>query len=123
MPALNAYPLFFVVIGFVASTLLYERALKLMDANAKAALIDASARTRLFNLAAIVVFLALVLWRPLLGWTFLGCAYLCLGIRSFFRLRRLALRPHAARLLLMGNVSAVLGVALCAFIFVERGLR
>jgi hypothetical protein len=122
MPVLNAYPLFFVLAGFVASALLSERALSLMHADAKVALLDASSGTRLLNLVAIGMFFALVLWRPLFGWVFLGCAYLGLGIRSLFRLRRLDLPPHAARLLLIGNVSAVVGIALCAFIFALRAL-
>ena len=61
MPLLKAYPLVFALAGFVASALLSERALTLMDADAKAALIDSSSRTRLLSLLAIGVFLALVL--------------------------------------------------------------
>jgi hypothetical protein len=123
MPMLNAYPLLFALAGLAASTLLYERALGLMPADAKAALIDASSRTRLLTLVAMVLFLALVLWRPLWGWAFLGCAYLGLGTRSLLRLRRLGLPPRAARLLLIGNASAVAGIALCAFIFALRALQ
>jgi len=107
----------------VASALLYERALSLMHADAKAALIDASSRTRMLTLLVVGVFCALVLWRPLFGWTFLGCGYLGLGARSVLRLRRLGLPPRAASLLLMGNISAVVGITICAFIFALRALR
>jgi hypothetical protein len=123
VPISKAYPLFFVLAGFVASTLFYRRALTFMHADAKAALVDASSRTRMLSLFAVTVFLVLVLWRPLFGWTFLGCAYLGLGARSFFRLRRLDLPSQAARLLLIGNVSAVVGITLCAYIFAMRALR
>jgi hypothetical protein len=120
---LNAYPLFFALAGFVASALFSQRALTLMHADGKAALVDGSSSTRLLNLVAIAVFFALVEWRPLFGWAFLGCAYLAPGTRSLFRLRHLNLPPRAARLLLVGNASAVVGIALCALIFALRTLR
>jgi hypothetical protein len=120
VPLVRAYPLIFVLAGYVAATLLYQRAVPLMRADAKAALVDASSSTRLLNVVVIAVFLALVFWRPLLAWVFLGCAYLALGIRSVFRLRRLNLPIPAARLILMGNVSGVAGITLCAFIFALR---
>lgn len=123
MPLLNAYPLFFALAGFVAAALFSERALALMDAGAKAALIDSLSSTRLLTLLVLGVFLGLVLWRPLFGWAFLGFAYLGLGARSLLRLRRLDLPPRSARLILIGNMSAVLGITLCAFIFALRALH
>ena len=116
----NAYPIILALAGFIASTLLYQRALALMPAAAKAALIDSSSHTRILVLLVVGVFVALVLWRPLLGWVFLGCAYLALGVRSYFRLRRLDLPPRAAHYLQIGNLSAVVGIASCAFIFALR---
>ena len=110
MPLLNAYPLFFALAGFVAAALFSERALALMDAGAKAALIDALSRTRLLTLLVLAAFLMLVLWRALFGWTFLGFAYLGLGARSLLRLRRLNLPPRSTRLMLIGNMTAVVGI-------------
>jgi hypothetical protein len=123
MPLLNVYPLFLALAGFVASALLAERALGFMDAGAKAALIDSLSRTRLLTLLVLGLFLALVLWRPLFGWPFLGFAYLGLGARSLLRLRRLNLPPRSARLILIGNMTAVLGITLCAFLFALRALH
>ena len=123
MPLQNAYPLFLVLAGFAAASLLSKRALALMDAGAKAALIDSLSGTRLLSLAVAGVFIALVLWRPLFGWVFLGLAYLGLGVRSLVRLRRLNLPPHSARLILLGNLSAVAGVTVCALIFAIRALH
>ena len=123
MPLLNAYPLFFALAGFVAASLLSQRALALMDAGAKAALVDSLSSTRLLSLFVAGIFLALVIWRPLFGWTFLGFAYLGLGVRSLLRLRRLNLPPRSARLILIGNLTAVLGIALCALIFALRALH
>jgi hypothetical protein len=123
VPLLNVYPLFFALAGFVAAALLSERALALMDAGAKAALIDSLSSTRLLTLLVLGVFLGLVLWRPLFGWAFLGFAYLGLGARSVLRLRRLNLPPRSARLILIGNMSAVVGMTLCAFIFALRALH
>lgn len=120
---INAFPMFLALAGITASTLFSQRALALMDADAKAALLDASSGTRYLSLLVVGVFLALVLWLPLAGWVFLGCAYLALGVRSFLRLRRLSLPPRAARFVLMGNASSVAGIALCAFIFAMRTLR
>ncbi len=122
MSILNAYPVLFVLAGLAASTVLTERALALMPADAKVALVDSSSSTRIFSLIIACVFIALLLWRPLAGWPFLGGAYIALGVRSFFRLRRLNLPPRAARLVLLGNVSAVAGIALCALIFSLRAL-
>jgi hypothetical protein len=93
-----------------------------MQPDAKAALVDSSSRTNLLNVLTIGVFTALVLWRPLFGWIFLGAAYLGLFVRSVFRLRRLNLPTEAARLLLIGNLPAVAGITLCAFIFALRAL-
>jgi hypothetical protein len=119
----NAYPIFFALAGIFASTMFYKRAFALMDANGKVALSNSSSSTRFLNLLVVGVFLALVLWRPLIGWVFLGCAYLGLGVRSFFRLRRLDLPRRAANYVLIGNASAVIGIALCAFIFALRSLQ
>jgi hypothetical protein len=119
---LNAYPILFVLGGFATSGLLYRRAIALMSADSKVALVDASSRTNLLNLLAITLFIGLLLWRPLFGWIFLGCAYLGLGARSVLRLRRLSLPARAARLILMGNWAAVVGITLCALIFAHRAL-
>ena len=119
---LHGYPIFFAVAGFLASALLSTRAVSLMNADAKATLVDATASTRLLNVLAIVVFLGMMYWRPTFGWIFLGCAYLGLGARSVFRLKRLNLPPRAARLILIGNICAVAGIAVCAFIFAMRNL-
>ena len=123
MPLVRAYPLLFVLAGYVAATLLYRRALVLMQPDAKAALVDASSSTRLLNLAVIALFFALLFWRPPLAWVFLGCAYLALGIRSVFRLERLNLPVPAARLILMGNIAGVAGITLCALVFALRALH
>jgi hypothetical protein len=117
------YPILFALAGFVGSALLSARALALMSADDKAALVDASSRTRLLTVLAVAIFLLLMFWRPLYGWVFLGFAYLGLGIRSIFRLRGLALPPKAARLILIGNACSVTGIALCAFIFAIRALQ
>ena len=118
----NAYPILFVLAGFVASSLLYRRGVALMSANAKAALVDATSRTNLLVLLVIAGFVALLFWRPPVGWMFLGCAYLGLGVRSVFRLRKLQLPERAARLILLGNWAGIAGIVLCALIFAQRAL-
>lgn len=122
MPLQVAYPLLFALAGFISSALFSERALSVMNAEDKAALIDSFASTRRLTLLVSASFVALIIWRPLIGWVFLGCAYTGLGIRSFARLGRLALPRRAARLLLIGNVSAVTGITLCSAIFAFRAL-
>jgi hypothetical protein len=119
---LNAYPLFFIFAGLVASTFLYRRALALMQPDAKAALADSSSSTNWLNIIVIGLFVVLVIWRPLAAWIFLGCAYLGLAARSVIRLRRLNLPTRAARLVLLGNCAAVAGITLCATIFALRAL-
>jgi hypothetical protein len=121
---LNAYyPLFIALIGLFASALLSERALSLMQADAKAALIDSSRSTRLLNLLVMTTFAVLILWRPLVAWGFLGCSFLALGVRSLFRLRRLELPVIPSRLILAGNTLAVGGIVACAVIYALRTLR
>lgn len=122
MPLQTAYPLLLAFAGFAVSAVLSKRAVTLMSAEAKAALLDASSRTGLLSLLAVGGFVALVLWRPLVAWVFLGSAYLALGVRSYFRLRHLRLPPPAARLILLANAAAVGGIAACALIFALRAL-
>jgi hypothetical protein len=119
----NFYPLFVALIGLAISALCTERALALMKPDEKAALVDASARTRLMNILVAGLFVALVLWRPLIGWVFLGCAYFGLLGRSLIRLRRLSLPSAVRRLLLAGNVAATFGIGICALIFALRSVR
>jgi hypothetical protein len=72
LAVLKYYPLFIALAAFVVAALLSERAISLMQPDAKAALVDASARTRLLNILVAAVFLGLILWRPIVGWGFLG---------------------------------------------------
>jgi hypothetical protein len=60
------YPLFIALAGFVIAALLSERALSLMHPDAKVALINASARTRLLNILVAAVFVGLIVWRPMI---------------------------------------------------------
>jgi hypothetical protein len=123
VPLLTMYPVLVALAGGAAASLLTQRAFALMNAEGKAALLDAASSTRLLNIIALAVFLGLVLWRPPFGWVFLGCAYLGLGVRSIFRLRRLELPPLAARLIIMANASAVLGIVICASVFAIRSME
>ena len=116
------YPLLIAIGGLVVSALLSERALVLMPPDAKVALMDSFARTRIFNLLVIVLCVPLIFWRPVFAWMFLGCSFLGLGVRSFFRLRRLSLPATASRLLLAGQTIAVAGIVVCALIFTLRAL-
>jgi hypothetical protein len=94
-----------------------------MDARAKAALLDALSSTRTLSILVAGAFTALLLWRPLFAWAFLGFGYIGLGVRSLFRLRRLNLPLRSTRLILLGNLAAVVGVVLCSLIFALRELR
>jgi hypothetical protein len=123
MQVLYYYPIFLALTGFFVSAILNERALTLLSAEAKAALIDSSSRTRMLTLLILGLFLVLIFWHPVYAWLFLGCGYLGLGARSLPRLRRLGLPPPAARLILIGNITGVAGITLCAFIFALRTLH
>jgi len=114
------YPLFIVLAGAAASALLSERALSLMRSDDKAALMDSAARTRMLTLLVLVLFVALILWRPFVAWVFLGCSFLVLGARMTLRLRRLRLPPAASRLLLTGQLLGVAGIVVCSFIYALR---
>jgi hypothetical protein len=65
------YPLFIALGAFGVAALLSERAISLMQPDAKAALVDASARTRVLNILVAAVFIGLLLWHPIAGWVFL----------------------------------------------------
>jgi hypothetical protein len=120
---LNFYPLFIALAGFVVAAFLSERALSLMQPDAKAALVDASARTRLLTIIVAAVFLGLILWRPVVAWAFLGVAYVSLGVRSIPRVQRLNLPVSISRLLHAANLTACVGMIVCACVFELRALQ
>jgi hypothetical protein len=120
---LNYYPLFIALIGFVVAALLSERALSLMQPEAKIALIDASASTRMLSILVAAVFVGLILWRPIVAWAFLGAAYVGLAVRSILRVRRLNLPLSISRILHTANLSACAGMLICACIYELRALQ
>jgi hypothetical protein len=120
---LNYYPLFIVLAGFVVASLLSHRALSLMQPDAKVALIDASASTRLLTMLVAAVFVGLIIWRPVVAWVFLGIAYFCLGVRSILRVQHLHLPVSISRLLHAANLTACAGMIICACIFELRALQ
>ena len=120
---LNYYPLFIVLAGFVVGALLTQRALALMQPEAKLALVDASARTRFVNILVAAVFIGLIVWRPVVAWAFLGVAYFSLAVRSIFRLRRLNLPVAISQLLHAANITVCVGMIICACIFELRALQ
>jgi hypothetical protein len=120
---LNFYPLFIALAGFVIGAWLTERVLSRMQPEAKVALVDASARTRLLNVIVAVVFVGLIIWRPIVAWAFLAVAYFCFAVRSFLRVRRLNLPVSIARLLHAANLTACAGMIICACIFELRAFQ
>ena len=120
---LNYYPLFIALAGFVVSALLSQRALSLMQPDAKVALVDASASTRLISMLVAAIFVGLIIWRPVVAWAFLGVAYVCLAVRSILRVQRLNLPVPVARLLHTANLTACVGMVICACIFELRALQ
>jgi hypothetical protein len=120
---LNLYPLFIALAGFVIAAVLTERSLSLMQPDAKVALVDAAARTRLLSILVAVVFVGLIIWRPGMAWAFLGVAYIGLAVRSILRVRRLNLPVSASRLLHTANLTACIGMIVCAGIFELRALQ
>ena len=120
---LNFYPLFIAMAGFVVAALLSQRALSLMSPDAKVALVDASAPTRLLNILVAAVFLGLIIWRPVVAWAFLGIAYVFLAVRSILRVQHLSLPVSISRLLHAANLAACIGMLTCACIFELRALE
>jgi hypothetical protein len=120
---LNYYPLFIALAGFVVASLLSQRALSLMQPDAKVALMDASASTRLLTILVAAAFVGLIVWRPLVAWAFLAIAYFCLAVRSILRVRHLHLPVSSSRLLHAANLTACVGMVICACIFELRALQ
>jgi hypothetical protein len=120
---LNYYPLFIALAGFVFGALLSQRALSLMQPDAKVALVDASARTRLLSILVAAVFVGLIIWRPVVAWAFLGVAYICLAVRSILRVQHLNLPVPISGLLHTANLTACVGMVICACIFGLRALQ
>jgi hypothetical protein len=116
----NAYPVLIAVAGFIVATALSKRAVSLMPTQSKAALLDSTSRSRPLILFVLVLFFGLAIWRPFIGWLFLACAYIGLGVRSTIRLQRLNLPAAESRLVLVGNWCAVSGVVVCALSFCSR---
>jgi hypothetical protein len=120
---LDYYPVLIAVAGFVVAALLSERALSLMQPDAKVALMNASAPTRLLNIFVVAVFVGLIIWRPIFAWAFLGVAYICLAVRSIPRVQRLKLPVAISRLLHIANLTACVGMIICACIFELRAIK
>jgi hypothetical protein len=120
---LNYYPLFIALTGLVVAALLSQRALSLMQPDAKIALMDASASTRLLTIVVAAVFVGLIIWRPVVAWAFLGIAYACLAVRSILRVQQLRLPVSISSLLHAANLTACVGMILCACIFGLRALQ
>jgi hypothetical protein len=120
---LNYYPLFIALAGFVVAALLSQRALSLMQPDAKVALMNASARTRLLTILVAAAFVVLIIWRPVVAWAFLGIAYLWLAVRSILRVQTLHLPIAISRLLNAANLTACVGMVICAGIFGLRALQ
>jgi len=120
---LNYYPLFIALAGFVVAALLSQRALSLMQPDAKIALMEASASTRLITILVAAVFVGLIIWRPVVAWAFLGVAYICLAVRSILRVQHLNLPVSISRLLHAANLTACVGMLICACIFELRALQ
>ena len=120
---LNYYPLFIALAGFVVAALLSQRALSLMQPDAKVALMDASAPTRLLSILVSAVFVGLIIWRPVVAWAFLGIAYFCLAVRSILRVQHLHLPVSISRFLHAANLTACVGMVICACIFELRALQ
>jgi hypothetical protein len=120
---LNFYPLFIALGGFMVAALLTERALSLMQPEAKVALTDAAAATRLLSILVAAGFVGLIIWRPIVAWVFLGVAYICLAVRSVLRVRRLNLPASISRLLHTANLTACLAMVTCAGIYTLRAIQ
>jgi hypothetical protein len=120
---LNFYPLFIALAGFIVAALLQERAISRMQPDAKAALVDASARSRLLNILVAVLFLGLLIWRPIIGWVFLGVAYTYLAGRSIIRVHHLNFPVPVSRLMTTAHLAVGLGMLICASIFALRALQ
>jgi hypothetical protein len=120
---LNYYPLFIALAGFVVAPLLSQRALSLMQPDAKVALIDASASTRLVTMLVAAVFVGLIIWRPVVAWAFLAIAYFCLAVRSTLRVQHLHLPVSISRLLHAANLTACAAMVICACVFELRALQ
>jgi hypothetical protein len=120
---LKFYPLFIALGGFAVAALLSERALSLMHPEAKVALVDAAAFTRLLTILVSVGFVGLILWRPIVAWLFLGVAYISLAVRSVLRVQRLNLPASISRLLHTANLTACLGMVTCAGLFTLRAIQ
>jgi|SRR5579863_594205 len=120
---LNYYPLFIALAGFIVSALLSHRAVALMQPDAKVALVDASASTRLLSMLVAAVFVGLIIWRPMVAWAFLGVAYIGLAVRSIFRVQHLNLPVSISRLLHAANLTACACMVICGCIFELRALQ
>jgi hypothetical protein len=114
------YPLFIALVGFGIATVLSERALKLLPADTKSALIDAFAHVRWLNLFGAAVFLVLLIWRVRVAWIVLALEYTALGIWSATKAHRLNLPGAVAKRLITAMLARSLGLAICAVIYVVR---
>jgi hypothetical protein len=116
------YPFLIVVFGFLAAAWLSEQCLALLDPGQKARLMDAFARLRKLSLIFVGLFIALVIWKPMIGWGALGLFYTATAIWGVFRASQLGLPRPAFNRFALGRFAVVAGFAICGAIFLVRAL-
>jgi hypothetical protein len=114
------FPIFILLAAFAVSALTSERAIAQLSPEARSVLVAAAARTRVIALGVLGIFVALMAWRPIVAWVFLGGSFLGLGVRMTLRLRRLRFPPRAARLLLAGQWTGVGGIEVVSVMYAMR---
>jgi hypothetical protein len=116
----NFYPFLLAVAGFGIAAVLSERALALLPADAKGALIDAFRPERWMNFLGVAVFAALLLWCIQVAWVVCGLEYTALGVWSALKVHRLKLPETVSARLIMAMLVRALGIAVLAAIYASR---
>jgi hypothetical protein len=114
------YPLLIALVGFGVAMVLSERAIALLPADTKSALIDAFAHVRWLNFFGVALFFVLLLWRVRVAWIALALEYTALSIWSASKVHRLKLPEAVAKRLITAMLARSLGLAICAVIYVVR---
>lgn len=113
-------PFLAVIAGFLTSAWLSESAARLLGAEQKAQVLDAFVSARKAHILAVAVLIALVIWRPWLGWPLVAAYFIGASLWGLWRIRSLNLPKPALHRYVAGQIAIAGGVVLCATLVLLR---
>ena len=107
---IDVLPFLAVIAGFLTAAWLSESAARLLGAEQKAQVLDAFVSARKLHILAVAILIAVVIWRPGLGWPLVAAYFIGASLWGLWRLRSLNLPEPALHRYVAGQVAIAIGV-------------